>query len=139
VNSLRIRQRINVDPSQVGVIVGLQPMLDASGLILICPRCQAEGGSHIAGNADVTLPTWSLTCDCTERILERRHAARAFDATGDLIASADTVLQPLRLAVRCPEFRCVTHPLTIERGPAGVSVRCHCANTTFRTPTPTIN
>lgn len=131
-NTGKILQRMNVEPSQVGVLVGLQSMLQASGLILVCPRCLSEGGSHLAGNVDVTLPTWHLNCGCTERVIERRHASRAYDADGDLMVSAGTVLQPLRLSVRCPERTCVQHPLEIERSPAGVIVRCRCAKTTFR-------
>ena len=132
------RPRLHLEPAQTSVIVGLQPMLDASGLILVCPKCLSEGGSHLQGDADVTIPVWRLECGCTVRVLERCDATRPFDADGDLMASADTVLKPLSLAVRCPEPRCVRHPLDIERTPAGVTVRCRCAKTTFRTPTPTL-
>lgn len=133
----QIRQRVNVEPAQTGVLVGLQAMLEASGLILVCPRCLADGQSHLSGDVDVTRPIWHLTCGCKERVMERHDARRPFDADGDLIASADTVLAPLSLSVRCPESRCVTHPLEIERTAAGVVVRCRCAKTTFRTPAQT--
>jgi hypothetical protein len=133
----RTRPHLHLEPAQTGVVVGLQAMLDAAGLILVCPRCLSEGGSHVIGDVDVTRPVWRLECGCTIRVLERKDAIRPFDADGDLIASADSVLRPLSLAVRCPEPRCVNHPLEIERTPAGVVVRCRCAKTTFKTPLPT--
>lgn len=132
----QILQRINVEPAQTGVIVGLQAMLEAAGLILVCPRCLADGGSNVTGDVDVTRPLWHLNCGCKERVMDRNDARRPFDADGDLMASADTVLQPLSLSVRCPERRCVKHALEIERTAAGVVVRCRCAKTTFRTLSP---
>ena len=130
------RPRLKLEPAQTGVVVGLQSMIDAAGLILVCPKCLSEGGSHVQGDVDVTKPVWRLECGCTVRVLERKDARTPYDADGDLIASADTVLRPLSLAVRCPEPRCVKHPLEIERTPLGVIARCRCAKTTFRTPTP---
>lgn len=129
INAVR---EIVMEPSQTSVIVSLQAMLDASGLILVCPQCLRERGtSHLHGDVAVDAPRWNLTCDCANRIMERRHARHPYDADGDLMASADTVLAPIRLAVRCPKFHCLHHPLEMERTSKGLLVRCHCAKTTF--------
>ena len=130
-----MRQHVTVEPNQTSLIVSLQPMLQASGFILVCPECQAAGVSTVTGDVAVDTPVWHLTCGCRDRVMARQDARRPFDADGELIASADTVLQPLRLSVRCPEATCVRHPLEITRVEKGMEVRCRCAKTTFRPPT----
>lgn len=134
----RERPRVKVEPAQTSVIVALQAMLDASGLILVCPDCLSDGGSNLQGDATVASAVWKLECACTVRVMERKDAMRPFDADGDLMASANTVLQPLKLTVRCPEASCVHRPLEMERTDSGLVVRCQCAKTTFRTPRPVL-
>ncbi len=134
----KARTRVHLEPAQTSMIVALNSMLDASGLILVCPQCLSEGGSNLSGDVDVKSAVWKLECACTVRVMERKDAARPFDADGDLIASANTVLQPVKLMVRCPERTCVRYPLEFERADAGMIVRCRCAKTTFRHPRPTL-
>lgn len=129
---MRILQRVNVEPNQTNLIVSLQSMLQAAGLILVCPDCQAEGKSEVTGDVAADTPVWHLNCGCRERLMERKDARHLFDADGELMASAETVLQPVRLSVRCPEPRCVRHPLEMTRVEKGMEVRCRCAKTTFR-------
>lgn len=134
----RERTRVKLEPAQTSLIVALNSMLEVSGLILACPQCLAEGGSNLSGDVAADRAVWKLECSCTVRVMERKDAIRPFDADGDLIASAKTVLEPIKLMVRCPESSCVRHPLEIERTEAGVVVRCRCAKTTFRRPRPTL-
>lgn len=125
-------REIIMEPSQTSVIAALQSMLNASGLILACPHCLRERGhSHVRGDVYVTHPRWNLTCDCANRIMERRHARHPYDADGELMASAQTVLEPVRLTVRCPESSCLRHPLEMERTQTHLVVRCRCAKTRF--------
>lgn len=123
-----ILREIVMEPSQTSVIVSLQELLRAYGLILACPRCLlARGASHVTGDVSVTAPRWNLTCDCTNRIMERRHARHPYDADGDLMASAETVLAQVSLTVRCPEKDCLPFPLEMERTAPCLIVRCRCA------------
>lgn len=132
------RTRLKLEPAQTAFLIALQSMLNASGLILVCPQCLSEGGSNLHGDVAADRAVWTLGCDCTLRVMERKDAARPFDADGDLIASAKTVLEPVKLMVRCPERSCLRHPIEIERAESGVIVRCRCAKTTFRHPRPTL-
>jgi hypothetical protein len=134
----KTRTRIHLEPAQTAMLVPLQGMLAAAGLILVCPQCLSEGGSHLSGDVASDQAVWKLECACTVRVMERKDAVKPFDADGDLIASANTVLNPVKLMVRCPQRACLRHPIEVERGERGVIVRCQCAKTTFRQPLPTL-
>lgn len=133
-----IRTRRILTPTQTSVLVALNRMLEAARLILACPRCLLNGGSKIEGTVSASQAHWSLNCDCTERQMSRADV-REMDADAELFASAEDVLRPLSLVIRCAEARCVTQPLELERAADGLIVRCPCAKTTFRLTRPTLH
>ena len=126
-----VLQRFVLTPAQTSMVIALQRLLQASGLILVCPRCLSDGGSHVEGDVSASSPTWRLTCGCAERVMQRADVS-PMDADGQLFAEASTELPSLRLAIRCPDRRCVDQPLELTRTPDLFAIRCTCAKTTFK-------
>jgi hypothetical protein len=135
----RTKQRLNATAVQIGTILGLEIMLQAAGLILTCPSCADDGSPQLETDNSPTAREWKIDCGCRERRLAREDMRGIFDGDGDLMATAEDTLRSLRLTVRCPEVRCVRFPLDVERTEKGTVVRCRCAKTTFRRPSPTQN
>jgi len=135
----KIRQRLVLTKAQTQTVVALQPLLQATGLILVCPKCQAGEGSHIEGDVDVSRPQWRLTCDCTERVMDRSDVRGLPDADGELVQQAEDTLRPVRLSVRCGERSCVGVPVDVTRGLNSAEIRCQCSKTTLRPRTPTLH
>lgn len=130
-----LKQRLTITETQIAAILGLENLLHASGLILICPNCLADGDPFLTTENTPTASEWKIDCGCRERRILRTAVPDPMDADGNLMAAAEAILAPLRLSVRCPERRCIASPLEIERTPDTVIVRCHCAKTTLRPPT----
>lgn len=128
---INVLSQIVLTPVQTSLVIALQRILQASGLVLVCPQCRAMGSSHVRGDVSATTPVWRLTCDCAERVLQRADVT-PMDADGALFAEAQTALRPIRLAVRCAERTCVDHPVELIRTPDLWSVTCSCAKTTFK-------
>ncbi len=127
-----IKQRQGFTPAQISAILGLEAIIHATGLTLICTRCLADGFRGLDTDNDPNAAEFKIDCQCRERRVNAADVGRAMDADGDLIAHADEMLRPLSLSVRCPDRRCITHPLEIEHTPEGTIIRCHCAKTTLR-------
>ena len=133
-----IKPRLTLTTPQMAAILGLENVLQATGLILTCPICAQEGHAQLDTDNTRDATEWKIDCACRERRFIRT-AVKAMDADGALMAAADQILTPIRLAVRCPYSRCVLHPLEVEHTPASTVVRCHCAKTTLRILSPTVH
>lgn len=133
-----IRQRLTITSGQMAAILGLERFLSAHGLILVCPQCVQDGQPHLDTQNTTDAPEWKIDCACRER-RSPNVAVRAMDADGTLLASADQILAPIRLAVRCATWRCVRHPIEIDHTPTTTILRCRCAKTTLHPPTPIVH
>ncbi len=127
-----VRQRLTASAAEIGTILGLENVLSATGLILTCPQCANDGFPALDTENDPRQQEWKIDCQCRERRLARSDMRGIFDSDADLLATADQTLRPLRLTVRCPEPRCLRHPIEIERTPTSTIIRCHCAKSTLR-------
>ena len=122
---------------QINAIMGLERLIHATGLILTCPTCAADGHPQLDTDNDPESPVWKIDCGCRQRRVQSTDVGRAMDADGELMLSAESILSSLNLVLRCPERRCLTHHLEVTREPEAVIVRCRCAKTTLRAPQPT--
>lgn len=127
-----VKQRLTASAADIGTILGLEHVLQATGLILTCPQCASEGFPALETDNQPSQPEWKIDCQCRERRLARSDMRGIFDSDGELLATADQTLKALRLTVRCPERRCLRHPLAIERTPTSTIIRCQCAKSTLR-------
>jgi hypothetical protein len=132
----RLKQRLTFTTVQIAAVLGLESLVQAAGLILVCPRCLSEGDPFLKTDNGPHSQELKIDCGCRERRIAASDVGRAMNADGDLIAAAEQILGPISLAVRCPERKCVTHPLEIERSETGTIVRCRCAKTTLHPPRP---
>lgn len=130
----RVKQRITITAAQIAAILGLESLVQAAGLVLVCPRCVSEGDASLSTDNGPHSQVFKIDCGCRERRMPAADVTHVMDADGTLMSAADQILQPLSLAVRCPERRCVAHPLEIERTETSTIVRCRCAKTTLRPP-----
>lgn len=65
------RDRLELTQQQLQVLIEIEPLLRAAKLHLACPRCLAMGHgdrSLVGGNNHPFDPTFSVTCQCTDRI-----------------------------------------------------------------------
>lgn len=130
-----VKQRLTGSSVDIGTILGLENVLQATGLILTCPQCASEGFPQLETDNSPTAEEWKIDCQCRERRFLKSDTRGVFDSDGQLLATADQALKPLMLTVRCPEARCVRYPLHVERTPESTIIRCHCAKSTLRRPT----
>jgi hypothetical protein len=126
-----IRPRLTLTTQQMAAILGLENVLQASALILTCPFCAQEGHAQLDTDNTRDATEWKIDCSCRERRF-LKTAVKAMDADGALMAAADQILAPIRLAVRCGQSRCLLHPLDVEHTPTHTILRCRCAKTTLR-------
>ena len=124
--------RMTMTPYQIGAILGLERLVQATGLVIICPTCLREGFGQLDTNNDPRAEEWRIDCRCRERRISTKRLSQSHDADGDLIAQADDLLRPLSLSVRCPQRSCLPYPLDIDRRDTTTIIRCHCAQTTLR-------
>ena len=112
--------------AQVGLILGLDSILNAAGLVLVCPRCAANGHPHLDTNNTLDDEIWKVDCQCRRRRIARTESRMV--ATGWLLLMVEDLLAPLSLDVRCPSEQCRLKPLKIWQSPDGLTVRvnCHC-------------
>lgn len=126
-------------PLQTSAILGLNTLVEATGLVILCPRCLRDGFGMVDTDNDPHAPVWKMDCQCCERRMDTATVTRALDADGDLMANAEQILAPLSLTVRCPEKKCIQHPLEIERRTDATVIRCRCAKTTLRIQRPLVH
>jgi hypothetical protein len=131
----RVKQRHVLTGAQIAAILGLENLVKATGLVIVCPRCTAAGDPFVDTDNDPNALEWKIDCNCRERRILAKNVTRPLDADGDLIAQADEMLAPVSLSVRCPQKRCINYPLDIERTPTNTIIRCRCAKTTLHPPT----
>jgi hypothetical protein len=112
--------------AQVGLVMGLESILHAAGLVLVCPKCVADGHPDLDTNNAQDDEIWKIDCRCRRRRIARTESRMV--ASGWLLLMVDDLLRPLSLDVRCPSERCRTKPLTIRQSANGltVTVNCHC-------------
>jgi hypothetical protein len=112
--------------AQVGLVVGLEKVLKDSSLVLVCPRCAAEGHGLDTANA-MTDEIWKIDCQCRRRRSAKTDAMMV--PSGWLLLMVPDLLASVSLDVRCPSPTCLLKPLTVEESADGmtVTVRCHCA------------
>jgi len=133
------KERLMLSGAQVAAILGLENIVLATGLVIVCPRCTADGDPTVVTDNSPDEPVWKIDCRCKERRILAKDVTRPLDADGDLIAQAESILAPVGLSVRCPQRRCLPYPLEIERTPTVTIVRCRCAKTTLHPPTRTVH
>ena len=127
-----IRQRLTITGPQISAILGLERLIQATGLILVCPRCLEDGDASLETDNTPGQAEFKIDCGCRERRIAARDLVVAMDADGDLAVQAEAMLAPLSLSLRCPDRRCLRHPLDIEQTPDHTILRCRCAKTTLR-------
>jgi hypothetical protein len=130
----RTKQRHVLTGAQIAAILGLEELVKATGLVIVCPHCTAEGDPFVDTDNDPQAAEWRIDCGCRERRILAKNVTRPMDADGDLIAQANEILKPVSLTLRCPQKKCLNHPLEIERTPTTTIVRCRCAKTTLHPP-----
>lgn len=113
--------------AQVGLVVGLDSVLRDAGLVLVCPRCAADGHSYLDTANDLTDDVWKIDCLCRRRRIARTDAMMV--PSGWLLLMVPDLLASLSLDVRCPSKTCLLQPLTVRESADGLSVTvtCHCA------------
>lgn len=113
---------------QIGLLLGLDSVLREAGLILVCPRCAADGNPVLATDNSMTDETWKIDCHCRRRRSPKTSSMMV--PSGWLLQLKDDLLAPLSLDVRCPRRQCLLKPLTIRESADGMklSVECHCGN-----------
>jgi hypothetical protein len=121
---------IELSSQQMAIILGLESVLQAAGLWLVCPVCANELGTYkhlVTGNAP-TDDIWRIDCPCTHRRFRRQALEHSMIPSGDLLTVAAMSLPTARLAVRCPNkvSKCLTTDLTLTQRPDGVTARCRC-------------
>lgn len=126
-------------PMQIAAILGLEALMQATGLVILCPRCLSEGFGMLDTDNAPGNAIWKMDCRCRERRVKVAEVGRPLDADGELLANADQILAPLSLVIRCPEKTCIQHPLEIERGLDATIVRCRCAKSTIRLQRPLVH
>lgn len=110
--------------AQISVILGLEHVLQQSGLVLLCPRCASNGhGALDTGNSPED-DVWKIDCQCRRRRVNRTDAAQL--PSGDLLLLVKDLLGPVSLDVRCPSRRCINHPLEMRQTVEGLIVTCRC-------------
>jgi hypothetical protein len=129
-----VKQRLTLTGGQIAAILGLENVVKATGLVIVCPHCAAEGDPFVDTDNSPSAPEWKIDCRCRERRIKASEVTRPMDADGDLVAQADEILKPVSLSVRCPQQKCINHPLEIERTPTATIIRCRCAKTTLHPP-----
>lgn len=112
--------------AQCGLILGLEGILREAGLVLVCPRCAANGHSRLDTNNDIGDEIWKIDCQCRRRRIARMDSRMT--STGWLLLMVEDLLAPLGLDVRCPSPKCLTKPLKMHQSADGrtVTVTCHC-------------
>lgn len=133
------KERVMLSNAQIAAILGLENIVQATGLVIVCPRCTAEGDPTVETDNTPDAQVWKIDCRCRERRVLKKDVTRVMDADGDLIAQAEAILAPVSLSIRCPQKRCIQYPLEIERTPTFTVVRCRCAKTTLHPPKRTVH
>lgn len=118
-------QTVDLTPAQVALIVALEPILQATGLSVVCPTCAAANDVSLVTDNGREDATWKIHCACTQRTFPRQ-ALPTMVTSGDLLLHAETILRGARLAVRCIAPWCLTADLTVTPETDGVTVRCQC-------------
>lgn len=129
----RVKQRLVLSGVQTAALLAIEDLMQKSGLVVLCPRCAAEGHLTLQTNNAPDMVEWKMDCLCRERRMYPSEAAHVMDADGDLMSEIDAILAPVSLAVRCPYPRCVQRPLEVERSEKETILRCRCAQTTIPT------
>lgn len=121
--------------AQISVILALETVLQAAGLILTCPRCAADGFPRLKTDNDPKDLTWTIDCRCRQRRVSRSEA-QPMSTSGDLLRLTPELLSPISLAVRCPSSPCLLTPLEMHPTPEGLLVTCRCGRYQFRKTNP---
>lgn len=144
------RKARDLTPLQVGFLIGVEPVLQATGLWIVCEQCAILTGTvkHLTLANAPEDPIWKADCRCTTRRIPRAQVTRSLPPNGRLLLDAPTILRGTGLAVRCPHkaTRCLWTPLeTVRDTPEELTVRCQCWQVDlqagiyrFRTVTPPV-
>lgn len=117
-----------MSPAQLGLILGLNALIQESGdglLTVTCPRCAADGHPQLLTDNDPEEGTWKIDCRCRRRRVMRQTGV-AMETSGDLLLLASDLLGPIGLVVRCPHPQCLTTPLTLRATALGVTATSPC-------------
>jgi len=126
------KPRLKMSPIQMSYVMSLDHLVTAHGLTLVCARCAREGDFRLDVANDTDDLEWKIDCACRERRIARADVpTKLQDATGDLLANAEKMLEDLSLSIRCLEPSCIRHPMETYRQAQDVIVACRCAKTTF--------
>jgi len=117
--------------AQIGVVIGLDTILQMAGLILTCPRCASEGNPRLITDNGAEDTIWKIDCQCRKRRIQRRHVSQLMAPSGDLLLLVSELLKPVGLDVRCPTTRCLLSPLEMRRTEDSLIVSCHCGRMVF--------
>jgi hypothetical protein len=114
----------------MALLLALEPVCQAAGFWVVCTTCVRELGTfnHLTTGNHPDDDTWRLDCPCTERRFRRRALEHSMTPSGDLLTLAETLLPPLKLAVRCVNKKsgCLTTDLKLTQRADGVTARCQC-------------
>ncbi len=121
-------QTLELTSPQVALILALEPVLEATGLRVVCPRCAAQGFDGLETNNGGQDTAWKMNCGCTSRTFNRAALTHLMTPSGDLIPLAETLLAPAHLAIRCNvrAAGCLSTPLTYTQTADALTVRCQC-------------
>jgi hypothetical protein len=126
-----------ISRAQISLILGLDPVLQAAGLILTCARCAADGTPVLVTANSPEDTIWKIDCACRRRRVTRA-GSQPMEPSGDLLLMAADLLRPLGLELRCPARPCLLQPLDIRQTAAGVRVTCHCGTKRHFHKTPSV-
>lgn len=131
-------QSVNLTPPQMGLILGLEPLLSDPDLHLwlMCPTCLQEHNdpSLVTDNAPEDL-IWKIDCRCRQRRIPRSSVVTTMPPAAGLLVHAQELLKDAHLVIRCHSNRpdCRHSPLHIKpEGKQGWLVACGCARRHFR-------
>jgi len=129
----KLRQRITLTPAQIGLVLGLERVLQqAERIVICCPRCAEDGDLTLDMENGPEDTIWKMDCRCKERRILRKDVTATMGSSGDLLLIAESVLSPAHLVVRCRHKLCYKKPLRLRPTAEGTHASCECSRLQFR-------
>ena len=131
------RPTILLSGAQIGLLLALEDVFQAAGLVVVCPHClRSKGRGELTTDNAPGDAVWKMNCACRDRKADPRSVGTVPAPSGDLLPLAEAALAGADLVIRCPSRTCRHRPLEMRQTPEGLLVTCECARLQFRKTRP---
>jgi hypothetical protein len=126
------RPTLTLTGYQIGLVLGLERVLDKAGLTIVCPDCAETGDLVLSADNAPEDTIWRIDCNCRKRRINRSDVISVPPPSGDLLPAAQEALKAAKLEIRCGRARCYRLTPEMRHTNEGVLVQCQCGRMQFK-------